>query len=111
MKTFTMAGTLAATMAALGLGVAAQTTPAPKKPAVARASQPAPAKPAMAVAHKADAPQAAAAPVPDLTKQYCTGCHSEKGKAGGLSLVAFDPSHADQQAEVAENVCTSAMLS
>ena len=49
-------------------------------------------KPAMAVAHKAApaAPQAAA-PIPDLTKQYCIGCHSEKGHAGGLSLVSFDP--------------------
>ena len=25
-----------------------------------------------------------------LVKQYCTGCHSDRGKAGGLSLAAFD---------------------
>ena len=25
-----------------------------------------------------------------LVKQYCAGCHSERGKAGGLSLAAFD---------------------
>src|SRR5215831_2406964 len=34
-----------------------------------------------------------------LVKQYCSGCHSEKGKAGGLSLASFAidevPSHAD----------------
>jgi hypothetical protein len=57
----------------------------------------------MAVAHKTDT-QPAAAPTPDLTKQYCVGCHSEKGKAGGLSLVSFDPTHADQNAEVSEKI-------
>jgi cytochrome c553 len=87
-------GTLAA-IAACTLALAAQTNPAPKKTAP---------KPALAIAHKAPTPQAAAAPVPDLTKQYCVGCHSEKGKAGGLSLVAFDPARADQHADVAEKV-------
>ena len=91
-------GTLTA-IVALGLGLSAQTNPAPKKPAAAQTSLP---KRPMAVAHKTTQP--AEAPQPDLTKQYCTGCHSEKGKAGGLSLVAFDPSHADQSAEVAEKV-------
>jgi mono/diheme cytochrome c family protein len=107
MTKLTVAGTgaLAAMFVALSLGLAAQTNPAPKKPAVVPAAAPA-SKPAMAVAHKAAAPQAAAvaAPTPDLTKQYCVGCHSDKGKAGGLSLVAFDPSHADQSADVAEKV-------
>ena len=44
---------------------------------------------------------------PDLNpviKRYCTGCHSEKGKAGGLSLVSFDVAHAAQNVEVAERV-------
>ena len=102
MTKFTAAGTgaLAATFVAFGLGLSAQTNPAPKKPAPAPAGTPAP-KPAMAVAHKAP-PAPAAAPQPDLTKQYCVGCHSEKGKAGGLSLVSFDPSNADQSADVAE---------
>ena len=82
MTKFTAAstGTLTA-IVALGLGLSAQTTPAPAKAAP---------KPALAVAHKAAAPQpAATAPQPDLTKQYCIGCHSEKGKAGGLSLVVI----------------------
>ena len=88
-------GTLTA-IVALGLGLSAQTTPAPAKPAP---------KPALAVAHKAAAPQpAATAAQPDLTKQYCVGCHSEKGKAGGLSLVSFDPAHADQTADVSEKI-------
>ncbi len=40
----------------------------------------------------------------DVTRQYCVGCHSEKGKAGGLSLATFDPAHADQQAETTERM-------
>jgi hypothetical protein len=91
MTKFTVAGALAATLIVPGLRLAAQTTPTPKKPA-------------LAVAHKTATPQPVAVPVPDLTKQYCVGCHSEKGKAGGLSLVAFDPAHADQNAEVSEKV-------
>jgi hypothetical protein len=98
MTKMTAAGTLTLTaIVALGLGLSAQTNPAPQKTAP---------KPAMAVSHKTAQPPAppAAAPPPDLTKQYCIGCHSEKGKAGGLSLVAFDPSHADQTPEVAEKI-------
>ena len=95
MTKFTVVGTgaSAAMIAALGLSLAAQTPPAAKKPVAP--------KPAMAVAHKATP---AAEPQPDLTKQYCIGCHSEKAKAGGLSLVAFDSAHADQHAAVAEKV-------
>jgi mono/diheme cytochrome c family protein len=97
MTKFTVASTGALTaIVALGLGLSAQTTPAPVKPAP---------KPALAVAHKVAAQQpAATAPQPDLTKQYCVGCHSERGKAGGLSLVSFDPAHADQTADVAEKI-------
>jgi cytochrome c553 len=71
------------------------TTPAP-------AVTPAPVrKPAMAVAHAdASATEAQAA----MVKQYCATCHSEKGKAGGLSLVNFDPSHATDQADVSEKI-------
>jgi hypothetical protein len=87
---------LTATMV-FGLNLSAQ-TPAPRKAATP------PAQPAMAVAHKPAPPQAATAPQPDVVKQYCTGCHSEKGKAGGLSLVAFDAAHPDQQPEVAEKM-------
>jgi mono/diheme cytochrome c family protein len=97
MTKFMVAGVLAAALTAPGLRLAAQTQTPKQTPAAAK-------KPALAVAHKTTAPQAAAAPVPDLTKQYCVGCHSEKGKAGGLSLVSFDPAHADQNAEVSEKV-------
>ena len=39
-----------------------------------------------------------------LTGEYCVGCHSAKGKAGGLSLVGFDAATADKNPEVAENI-------
>jgi len=51
----------------------------------------------------------APSPVPDpqtaLVRQYCTGCHSERAKAGGLSLVSFELSKAaDQQAPTSEKM-------
>src|SRR5262245_7566361 len=67
-----------------------------------RSQAPSTARPAPAVAHKAQTP--AAAPSPDIVKPYCVGCHSEKGKAGGLSLVGFDATKADEQAETAERM-------
>jgi mono/diheme cytochrome c family protein len=55
-------------------------------------------------------PQAAAAaqkagttPERGLVDQYCVGCHSERGKAGGLSLAGVDLNDA-HNAEIAEKV-------
>jgi hypothetical protein len=39
-----------------------------------------------------------------LVKQYCAGCHSEKGKAGGLSLASFAIDDAPSHADVAEKM-------
>ena len=39
-----------------------------------------------------------------LVKQYCTGCHSDRGKAGGLSLASFDAAEIDKHAEVGEKM-------
>lgn len=39
-----------------------------------------------------------------LLSEYCVSCHSEKGKAGGLSLVGFDAATADKHPDIAENV-------
>ena len=46
----------------------------------------------------------AAAASTAVVKQYCTGCHSERGKAGGLSLASFDVAQAVDQAPVSEKV-------
>jgi uncharacterized protein DUF1592/uncharacterized protein DUF1588/uncharacterized protein DUF1587/uncharacterized protein DUF1585/uncharacterized protein DUF1595 len=54
------------------------------------------------------AAQAPAPPVADpnttLVKQYCTGCHSDRGRAGGLSLAAFEATKAAGNAAVAEKM-------
>src|SRR5437899_1677877 len=97
MTRFTLPGAAAA-IVACGLGLAAQTNP--PKPAASRAA-PAP-KPPMAVAHKDATP--VPEPQADLVKQYCAGCHSDKGKAGGLSLAAFDAAHVDQISDVGEKM-------
>src|SRR5262249_61070108 len=39
-----------------------------------------------------------------LVKQYCAGCHSDRGKAGGLSFASFDASAAAEQAPTVERV-------
>ncbi|MGE0863063.1 MAG: DUF1592 domain-containing protein [Vicinamibacterales bacterium] len=39
-----------------------------------------------------------------LVKQYCAGCHSDRGKAGNLSLASFDAAKAGHDADVAERM-------
>jgi len=77
------------------LAVSAQTPQArPNVPA------PRPAPAAQAASARADA----AEPANETLKQYCIGCHSERGKAGGLSLADFDIVRAHEQPETAEKI-------
>jgi mono/diheme cytochrome c family protein len=39
-----------------------------------------------------------------LVKTYCAGCHSDRGKAGGLSLASFEPGNAAAAPEVSERI-------
>jgi Protein of unknown function (DUF1592)/Protein of unknown function (DUF1588)/Protein of unknown function (DUF1587)/Protein of unknown function (DUF1585)/Protein of unknown function (DUF1595) len=39
-----------------------------------------------------------------LVGQYCTGCHNDRTRAGGLSLAAFDAATVVEQAETAEKM-------
>ncbi len=40
-----------------------------------------------------------------MVKQYCATCHSERGKAGGLTLAGFDPTTmADEHPEIVEKM-------
>jgi mono/diheme cytochrome c family protein len=39
-----------------------------------------------------------------LVKQYCIGCHSDRGKAGGLTLASFDASQAADNGAVTEKM-------
>jgi mono/diheme cytochrome c family protein len=73
---------------------AAAAAPAPtSSPAPARRRAAAPAVPTFdAVNHTA------------TVKQYCATCHSERGKAGGLSLAAFDAARLLDDRELAEKV-------
>ena len=91
---------------ACGLAMTAQ-TPAtrPAAPSSNAASKPTsrPAsKPALAVAHEPTGPSAESQTA--LVKQYCAGCHSEKGKAGQLSLASFEAAQAADHADVAEKM-------
>ncbi len=49
---------------------------------------------------------ATASPDPQtlLVRQYCAGCHSERGKAGGVSLASFEIGAAPQHADVTEKM-------
>ena len=44
------------------------------------------------------------APERALVKQYCSGCHNDSLKSGGMSLVRLDLAHPAQSAELAEKV-------
>jgi len=77
-------------------GSTAQSGPAAKRPAPAAPQTATPARvPAGAVTTEADTA---------LVKTYCVGCHSDRGKAGGLSLADFDPARAAASPEVSEKV-------
>jgi mono/diheme cytochrome c family protein len=92
-----------ATIALVTAASAARQAPtsSPRSASPPTAAAQAPATPASrAAAARPAATEADAA----LVKTYCVGCHSERGKAGGLSLVAFDPARAADAPEVAEKI-------
>jgi len=39
-----------------------------------------------------------------IVKQYCAGCHSERGKAGGLSLASFDAANVTAHVDTTEKM-------
>src|SRR5437773_1049403 len=81
--------------ALVGLSLAADSGQAPRKPAPTGA-------PKMATAHSSNALSNESQT--QLVKQYCTGCHSDKGKAGQLTLASFDAAHVEDQADVVERM-------
>src|SRR5262245_1823515 len=91
---------LIALAAAVSAPVSARQASPSRQAAPAPAAQ-SPHAPAPSAAH-----QATALPPgdPALVKTYCVGCHSDRGKAGGLSLVDFDPARAGDSPEVAEKM-------
>jgi mono/diheme cytochrome c family protein len=94
---------------AAGVVAAAQATQAKPSTPSGGTTAPMTAVPAHTVARgKATPASADSAAVLDaqnlLVKQYCTGCHSEKGKAGGVSLVGFDASKATENIVISEKM-------
>jgi mono/diheme cytochrome c family protein len=97
---------------ACGAGLIAQDGPSRPRPVPSTSVPAARDQAARPASPAAPTPTAAHAPVAPLTDadqtalvgQYCATCHSQRGKAGGLSLTGFDAGHLDEQAEVAEKM-------
>jgi hypothetical protein len=62
------------------------------------------AAPRMAAAHPPTSTALSVDAQNQLVKQYCTGCHSERGKAGGLTLASFDFATIEEHGDVAEKI-------
>ena len=86
-----------------GRSTAQAPAPTPARPQAAPAAAQAPAAPRPAASHAASN-SSSAEDQSALVKQYCATCHSERGKAGGLSLAGFDAAKADEHAEVSEKI-------
>ena len=86
------AGTLAVTVS-----LAAQQSPKPTASALKPAASHAPATTTMLPAEQTA-----------MVKQYCTTCHSERGKAGNLSLAGFDAAKIEQDGELTEKISQAA---
>jgi hypothetical protein len=84
-------GGLTATLLAFSLGLAADSRPEPQAPPMVR-SQPSAAATMTLTESTA------------MVKEYCSTCHSDRAKAGGLSLASFDAAHSVEQAETAEKI-------
>jgi mono/diheme cytochrome c family protein len=82
----------AAAAALLGGGASAQQAAPAKAPVAA---------PKMAAGHS---PSLAVDAQNQLVGQYCSTCHSERGKAGGLTLAGFDAAKIEQRPDVAEKM-------
>jgi len=81
------------------LAAAPQSAPAaPRRAAAPRTSPPAPA-PSHLVAPALSATQQS-----ELVTTYCATCHSERAKAGGLSLAGFDAMKATERQDVVEKM-------
>jgi mono/diheme cytochrome c family protein len=87
--------------AVIGLGVV-------RANAQAAVAQPqAAASPSSAEARRAKADAAGTLSHTDqngLVKQYCSTCHNDRMKTGGLTLAAFDAAHPEQSPEIAEKM-------
>jgi mono/diheme cytochrome c family protein len=90
---------------AVGVVLATDQTPRQSPAPAPRASTPARPASATPVASHAptDGPMSVEAQT-QMVKQYCATCHSDRGKAGGLSLASFDAAQLLDHADVAEKM-------
>ena len=79
-------------------------TPAPRAASPAAQAPAAPVAPMTSRAVPTTSPAAAPADHNALLKQYCVTCHSDRAKAGGLSLASFDTSKPTSDVVVAEKM-------
>src|SRR5215831_1659955 len=100
--TFAIVGTaVLCTVAATG--IRAQQKPAPATTAARPAAAAAPATAGTTVAKPA-ANLMPAESQTALLKQYCSGCHNDNTKTGGMTLTKFDATHPEQNPELTEKM-------
>jgi mono/diheme cytochrome c family protein len=109
MKKVLMAGLVVAVCGAALVAQGSPSRPTAQVPPPARTpaapTVAAPSAPRPATSHAAPVSASfTAADQTALVGQYCATCHSDRGKAGGLSLAGFDAAKADQHADVAEKI-------
>ncbi len=106
MKRFLLAVLVAAVpslhlAATSGQAPAVPAPPAPVKPAARTTPT---TSPIPVASHAAVTPAFGAAEQTALVKQYCTGCHSDRAKAGQLTLASFDASKAADHIVITEKM-------
>jgi mono/diheme cytochrome c family protein len=100
-------GIASAVMLCLGVAVHGGQAPAPAAKAPAQGAPPlvkSHAAPPSNAQKPAAASELTAEAQTALVKQYCIGCHSDRGKAGGLTLATFDATRAVDNAAIAEKM-------
>ncbi len=106
--TVALAAAAAAGLAVAGLAAAGGPVPQTTPAASAAPRGTAVAGPARIVAPRTTATAAAPALSPaaqtEMVATYCSGCHSERAKAGGLSLAGFNAMRAQESPEVVEKM-------
>ena len=87
------------TLAAFAVPATARQAPSVMKPATSTATAP-----KAAVSHAPATTTMLPAEQTAVVKQYCVSCHSERGKAGGLSLATFDANDIVAHGETSEKM-------
>ena len=94
-----------AAAAALTLGVSVSAVRQAPIPSPGSVQTPAVAQPVQKVRSVSPTPTALVTDTHTaLVKQYCVVCHSDRGKAGGLTLASFDPAWLREHPEIGEKM-------